>query len=44
VQSDDDQQFDLRLAEIGDNLAQARKQYVDVRESIDALVGQDEIG
>ena len=42
VQSDDDQQFDLRLGEIGDNLARARKQYVDVRESIDALVGSDD--
>jgi SNF2 family DNA or RNA helicase len=42
VQSDDDQQFDLRLGEIGDNLALARKQYVDVRESIDALVGPDD--
>jgi SNF2 family DNA or RNA helicase len=42
VQSDDDQQFDLRLGEIGDSLARARTQYVDVRESIDALVGQDD--
>ena len=42
VTSDDDQQFGLRLAEIGDSLAVARRQYVDVRESLDALVGQDD--
>lgn len=42
VQSDNDQQFDLRLGEIGDSLARARKQYGDARESIDALVGQDD--
>ena len=39
VASTDDQQFDLRLAEIGDSLARARRQYVDVRESLDLLVG-----
>jgi SNF2 family DNA or RNA helicase len=42
VTSDDDQQFGLRLAEIGDSMAVARRQYVDVRESLDALVGQDD--
>ncbi|HEX2804693.1 MAG TPA: DEAD/DEAH box helicase [Kineosporiaceae bacterium] len=42
VASDDDREFDLRLAEIGDSLARARGQYVDVRESLDALVGRDE--
>jgi hypothetical protein len=34
IDSDDDRQFDLRLAEIGDDLARARTQYLDVRESI----------
>ena len=38
----DDQEFDLRLAEIGDSLARARRQYVDVRESLDLLVGTDD--
>jgi SNF2 family DNA or RNA helicase len=42
VASTDDRQFDLRLAEIGDSLARARRQYVDVRESLDALVGTDD--
>ena len=42
VGSADNQQFDLRLAELGDGLARARRQYVDVRESLDLLVGQDE--
>ena len=42
VGSADDQQFDLRLAELGDDLARARRQYVDVRESLDLLVGQVE--
>jgi len=42
VQADDDQQFELRLGEIGDSLARARKQYGEVRESLDALVGQDD--
>ena len=42
VGSADDRQFDLRLAEIGDNLARARRQYVDVRESLDRLVGSDD--
>jgi hypothetical protein len=42
VQADDDQQFDLRLAEIGAGLARARTQYIDVRESLDALVGAGE--
>ena len=42
VTSDDNQQFDQRLAEIGDSLARARREYVDVRESLDDLVGQDE--
>lgn len=42
VASDDDRQFDVRLAEIGDSLAAARRQHVDVRESLDALVGQDD--
>ena len=42
VASTDDRQFDLRLAEIGDSLARARRQYVDVRESLDLLVGKDD--
>lgn len=42
VDSDDDRQFDLRLAEIGDDLARARTQYLDVRESIDVLVGRQD--
>jgi SNF2 family DNA or RNA helicase len=42
VGSADDRQFDLRLAELGDGLARARRQYVDVRESLDQLVGQDD--
>ena len=42
VASADDRQFDLRLAEIGDSLARARQQYVDVRESLDLLVGTDD--
>jgi SNF2 family DNA or RNA helicase len=42
VASTDDRQFDLRLAEIGDSLARARQQYVDVRESLDQLVGTDD--
>jgi SNF2 family DNA or RNA helicase len=42
VASTDDRQFDLRLAEIGDSLARARQQYVDVRESLDRLVGTDD--
>jgi len=42
VDSDNDRQFDLRLAEIGDDLARARTQYLDVRESIDVLVGSQE--
>ncbi|HEY6793450.1 MAG TPA: DEAD/DEAH box helicase [Kineosporiaceae bacterium] len=42
VGADDDRHFDLRLAEIGDSLARARRDYVDVRESLDQLVGRDE--
>ena len=42
VASTDDRQFDQRLAEIGDSLARARRQYVDVRESLDLLVGKDD--
>lgn len=42
VGSADDRQFDLRLAEIGETLARARRQYVDVRESLDQLVGSDD--
>jgi SNF2 family DNA or RNA helicase len=42
VASADDRQFDLRMAEIGDSLARARRQYVDVRESLDLLVGTDD--
>jgi len=42
LKADDDRQFDLRLAEIGSDLARARSEYIDVRESLDALVGKDE--
>ena len=41
VAAGDDEQFVQMLEEIGDRLAGARKEYLDSRASVDALVGED---
>jgi SNF2 family DNA or RNA helicase len=42
VRSADDTEFDERLDSIGDDLARARRDYLDSRGAVDALVGNDE--
>jgi hypothetical protein len=41
VAAGDDEQFEQMLEAIGDQLAGARKEYLDSRASVDALVGED---
>jgi hypothetical protein len=42
VQSDDDAEFASRLESLGDDLAEARTQYLRTRGAVDGLVGSDE--
>jgi superfamily II DNA/RNA helicase len=42
VEASDDSEFDARLADLGDALAQARTAYVESRTAVDDLVGQGE--
>jgi SNF2 family DNA or RNA helicase len=42
LRSADDREFDARLDSIGDDLARARRDYLDSRGALDALVGEDE--
>ena len=42
IQSDDDAEFASRLESIGDDLAEARTQYLRTRGAVDGLVGSDE--
>jgi SNF2 family DNA or RNA helicase len=42
VEASDDSEFDARLADLGDALAQARTAYVESRTAVDDLVGQSE--
>ena len=41
VAAGDDEQFEQMLEAIGDRLAGARREYLDSRASVDALVGED---
>lgn len=43
LRSADDREFDARLDSIGDDLARARRDYLDSRGALDALVGEDEV-